>query len=437
LLTLLTEHPVGAPPYRVLVFPGGTEIGLEIQRALGHLKEVELIGAGSPEDIHGPRAYRRYRTLPTVGEHGWIDALQAVVADDSVDFIYPAHDEVLVRLADHASDVSARVIAPSPATCRLARSKRATYARLTGAVPVPRVFDEPDRVEDFPVFVKPDRSEGSRGAAVVSDAEDLRQWTARGSDLVMEHLPGDEYTVDCFSDRDRGLLFARGRSRIRTRSGISVQSRPGGDHELFADYAQRIAERIDLRGAWFFQLRDSREGIPTLLEVGPRIAGTMAVHRVLGVNFPLLSIYESLRVPIDLLLVDTDVTIDRPLTNRYCHDLRYSTVYVDLDDTLVVRGEVNVRLVGFLFQCINEGRRLVLLTRHRLDLEATLASHRLSGLWDAVIRVADGERKADYIVERDAILIDDSFRERHEAHSRAGVDTFDSSMVELLVDSRA
>ena len=163
----------------------------------------------------------------------------------------------------------------------------------------------------------------------------------------------------------------------------------------------------------------------------------MAVHRVLGVNFPLLSIYESLRVPIDLLLVDTDVTIDRPLTNRYCHDLRYSTVYVDLDDTLVVRGEVNVRLVGFLFQCINEGRRLVLLTRHRHDLDATLASHRLSGLWDAVIRVADGERKADYIVERDAILIDDSFRERHEAHAHAGVDTFDSSMVELLVDSRA
>jgi hypothetical protein len=434
---LLTEHPVGGPPYRVLVFPGGTEIGLEIQRALGHLKEVELIGAGSPQDIHGPRAYRQYRTLPTVGEDGWIDALQALVVDDSVDFIYPAHDEVLVRLADHVSDVSARVIAPSPETCRLTRSKRSTYARLAGAVPVPRLFDDPDDVEDFPVFVKPDRSEGSRGAAVASNADELRQWAARGSDLVMEHLPGDEFTVDCFSDRERGLLFARGRSRMRTRSGISVQSRPDGDHELFADYGRRIAERIDLRGAWFFQLRDSREGVPTLLEVGPRIAGTMAVHRVLGVNFPLLSIYESLRVPIDLLLVETDVTIDRPLTNRYCHHLRYSTVYVDLDDTLVVRGEVNVRLVGFLFQCVNEGRRLVLLTRHRHDLEATLASHRLSGLWDAVIRVADGERKADYIVERDAILIDDSFRERREAHAHAGVDTFDSSMVELLVDARA
>jgi hypothetical protein len=360
-----------------------------------------------------------------------------LVTEESIDFIFPAHDDVLTGLADHASDLGSRVIAPSPETCRLARSKRATYASLAGTVPVPRVFDDPAEIDQYPVFVKPDRGEGSRGATLVLSAGELRYWVDRGSDLIMEHLPGDEYTVDCFSDRDRGLLFARGRLRIRTRAGISVQSRPCGNHELFVRYGERIAERIDVRGAWFFQLRDSRGGVPTLLEVGPRIAGTMALHRVLGVNFPLLSIYEALRVPVELLLVETDVMIDRPLTNRYSHHLHYGAVYVDLDDTLLVRGSVNVGLVAFLFQCVNEGRRLVLLTRHRHNVETTLAGHRLSGLWDAVVPVADGESKADYIVEPDAILIDDSFRERRDVHARLGIDTFDNSMVELLMDHRA
>jgi carbamoyl-phosphate synthase large subunit len=437
LLAVLTEHSVGEPPYRVLVFPAGTEIGLEIQRALGLLKEIDLVGAGSSQDIHGPPAYRQYRMLPAVGEPGWLDALRAVVAEESIDFIFPAHDDVMFALAEHASDLGSRVVASPPETIRLARSKRATYAALAGAVPVPRVFAGLAEIDAFPVFVKPDRGEGSRGAAVVSSADELRHWVDRGSDLIMEHLPGDEFTVDCFSDRDHGLLFARGRLRIRTRAGISVQSRASGDQERFAAYGERIAQRLELRGAWFFQLRDSRDGVPTLLEVGPRIAGTMALHRTLGINFPLLSIYEALRVPIELLMVQTDVTIDRPLTNRYSHSLSYSAVYVDLDDTLLVRGAVNIALVTFLFQCVNEGRRLVLLTRHRLDIETTLAAHRLSGLWDAVIHVADGVSKADYIAEPDAILIDDSFRERRDAHARLGINTFDSAMLELLVDHRA
>jgi hypothetical protein len=206
---------------------------------------------------------------------------------------------------------------------------------------------------------------------------------------------------------------------------------------VWFDYGRLIAERIELRGAWFFQVRNNREGIPTLLEIGPRIAGTMALHRVLGVNFPLLSIYESLRVSVELLLVKTDVVIDRPLSNRYTHDLHYGAVYVDLDDTLLVRGKVNTDLVAFLFQCVNEGRRVVLLTRHRQDIDATLRSHRLSGLWDEVIVVPDGEPKAEFIQEPDAILIDDSFSERRDAHVRLGIDTFDSTMVELLVDHRA
>ena len=44
--------------------------------------------------------------------------------------------------------------------------------------------------------------------------------------IVCEYLPGEEYTVDCFSDREHGLLFAGARVRRRTRNGISVNTAP-------------------------------------------------------------------------------------------------------------------------------------------------------------------------------------------------------------------
>jgi hypothetical protein len=53
------------------------------------------------------------------------------------------------------------------------------------------------------------------------------------------------------------------------------------------------------------------------------------------------------------------------------------------------------------------------------------------------VRVADEAEKSDFIDEPDAILIDDSFRERLSASERLGIATFDSSMLELLFDDRA
>ncbi len=424
-------------PFGVLVFPGGTEIGLELRRSLADLKEIRLAGAGSEQDRHGPFAYRRWRTLPAVGTDGWIDALNDVVDELEIDAIFPGHDDVLLALAEHASEVRAGIVTSPLRTCEITRSKRATYELLDGALPVPRVFATPGEITEFPVFAKPDRSQGSQGAVEVADETALAAAIAAGSDLVMELLPGREYTVDCFSDRERGVLFARARLRERTRAGISMATRTQPDNELAERYARAIAERLELHGAWFFQLREDRDGELRLLEVAPRVGGTSALHRVLGVNFPLLSLYEHLRRPVQIAPNDIAIRLDRALVNRYAHDLAYSHVYVDLDDTLLVGDAVNTRLVAFLYQCVNAGRRLVLITRHAHDVDRTLARFRLATLWDDIVHIQDDSaEKADHIRETDAILIDDSFRERRVAHERLGIATFDSSMIELLIDDR-
>jgi len=425
------------PAYGVLVFPGGTEIGLELRRSLADLKEIRLAGAGSEQDRHGPFAYRRWRTVPEVGAPGWIEALNAVIAELAIDVVYPGHDDVLLALAEHRDEIAAGVVTSPLRTCEITRSKRATYELLGDVVPVPHVFDVPGEITEFPVFAKPDRSQGSRGAVLVSDETELTAALAAGSDLVMELLPGREHTVDCFSDRDRGVLFARARARERTRAGISMATRTEPTSTRIEQHARAIATRLELHGAWFFQLREDREGEPRLLEVAPRVAGTSALHRALGVNFALLALYEHLRMPVTVAPNDIEIRLDRALVNRYAHNLEYRHVYVDLDDTLLVGDTVNARLVALLYQCLNAGRRLVLITRHARDVDETLARFRLTQLWDEIVHITDPDaEKAAYIAQPDAILIDDSFRERQVARERLGIATFDSSMIELLMDER-
>jgi len=46
-------------------------------------------------------------------------------------------------------------------TCEITRSKSETYRMLEGVIAVPRLYASLAEVDVFPVFVKPDRGQGS------------------------------------------------------------------------------------------------------------------------------------------------------------------------------------------------------------------------------------------------------------------------------------
>jgi hypothetical protein len=420
----------------VLVFPGGTEIALEIGKSLRQNKLVELLGAGMKVSSHAEFFFNRYFAVPSVREEGWVDALNAIIAEQSVDFVFPAHDDALLALSRNRSKIKARIVTSPEKTCEITRSKSATYSLFADVLRVPKVFAAPAEIPSYPVFVKPDAGQGSQRSQPVSNCEELQVLLAKHRDLiVMEALPGREFTVDCFSDRERGLLFACGRERVRTRSGISMNCRRVEDAR-FRQIADTIANRLEFHGAWFFQLKEAADGQLALLEIAPRVAGTSAFCRVLGVNLPLLSIYEQERVAVEIQVNRLDVELDRALVNVYRHSLEFSTVYVDLDDTLIVRGGVNEELVRLLFQFSNQRKKLVLLSRHAGDLPGLLRRHRLLGLFDEIVHLQNGEPKSSMITDPKSIFIDDSFSERVEVGRARGIATFDQSMIEVLLNDR-
>lgn len=421
----------------VLVLPGGTEIAQEVHRALRCCKDVSLFSGGIRGSSHGPYVYARYFEVPSVRSDGWIDALNALIRDCAVDYVYPALDDVMMALSTHRAQIACACVLSPHATCEITRSKAKTYRHLAGVVSVPRVYPDIEAVDLYPIVLKPDIGQGSQRVQLAHDASALRRALDADSErLICEHLPGLEYTVDCFSDREKGLLYCAGRERVRTRNGISMHTRLA-HHPEFEVIARRICESLTFHGAWFFQVKARAGGELALLEVAPRIAGTSALARVQGVNLPLLSLYEQERKRVEILSLNLDTELDRALANRYRVTLQYRVAYIDLDDTLVVRGNVNTILIAFLYQCLNRGVKLVLLTRHAGNPQRIIAEKRLVSLFDEVKHLGRDEPKSSAIRDTDAIMIDDSFSERVEVHRKRGIPVFDCSMVEMLMDDRA
>ncbi len=422
----------------VLVFPCGSEIGLEIHAALRYAKDLLLHGVSSVSD-HGEFVYSRYQQIEAQADSDDLIAqLNALIGKWRIDVVLPAHDSVIPVLAENRERLHAVAVVPEPEIATICRNKNLTYARLQPLGIVPRPVE--GLSTEYPIFAKPAVGQGSQGAERVDTVERHRQLLDSGIEYVFsEYLPGAEYTVDCISDGDGALLHAAPRVRGRIKSGISVRTEPAPTTPCLMAMASSIAAEVRLKGAWFFQARHDYHGIPKLLEVAPRIAGSMGMSRMQGINYPLLGIYAHLGRPFSVLAQDYPLQMDRALGNRWRTGLHYERVYLDLDDTLIVNGNVNLLLIALLYQWSGRGIQIVLLTRHADCPRQTLARYHIcAGLFDDIIHISDGSLKSQAIEPGvAAIFIDDSFRERRDVLETAGIPVFDLDAIEQLLDTRA
>ena len=425
-------------PTEVLVYPCGSEIGLELFRALCYSPHFVLHGASSVKD-HGAYVYGdRLHRLPPADADDFVLHLNGLIKQLGVRFLFPAHDDIVVRLAElaDAGRLGCELLAPNASVCALCRSKSATYRYFQGKTPVPRVYD-PSKLDElqYPVFIKPDAGQGSQHTFLAPDAQAARERLRLGSnDIVCQYLPGPEFTIDCFSDR-RGLLrYAKPRVRERIADGIAVGS-VQTDDARFWKWAESLNNELEFHGAWFFQMRENAAGREHLLEITPRIAVGSGLSRVTGVNLPLLTLYDRLGHDVDILANPLPAShMDKALENKYRLDLEYDIVYVDLDETLLFGDKVNVQAVAFLYQCRNNGKQIRLVTRHVSNPSKELAKHRLEGLFDKVHWLRGMEGKSTVIEPGPAIFIDDSFAERMEVLRERGIPVFEPAAIEALLE---
>jgi hypothetical protein len=418
---------------KVFVFPCGSEIGLEINRALSHSTLFSVIGGSSVPD-HGSYVFEDYiGGLPYIGDQALLPSLQSLIATRGIHFIFPAHDAAVLQFSEWTErrllgDV--RVMTSPHATCRVASSKSSTYKILKDLIATPRQYNSPDAVMDYPVFLKPDSGQGSKGTHKALSRAELDFHLKRDPALlILEYLPGEEYTVDCFTDRHGSLRYAGPRQRSRVANGISVSTVKAAGRR-FAALANKINQALIFSGAWFFQVKERHDGELVLLEIAPRIAGASCYHRMMGVNLPLLSLFDAIGRDVEIFENPYSLSMDRQLLSHYKLDYQFRSVYVDLDDTIVVGGRTNHQLLAVLYKFKSEFKEIVLVTRHFAKYgeqsQALLKAHYVDPrLFDRIIEVSADQRKSAHVPQASAILIDDSFSERRDVALHSGVPVFD------------
>lgn len=420
----------------ILVFPCGSEIGLEIYNSVKYSTYFNLIGGNSIDD-HGKFVYEDYiGGLPFVTDENIITELSKIVKQRNIDAIYPTMDLAITILKQHEKELGCKVVSSPLETVEICLSKEKTYNILKNVVEIPKSYNNIEEIAEYPVFVKPKIGYGAIGTKLIKNKEELENFIENSDkeNLILEYLPGEEYTIDCFTDRHGNLKYCSARKRNRIKSGISVNTSFAENQNEFKEFVEKINAKIEFRGAWFAQVKRNSKGELSLLETASRLGGSSSLCRGIGVNFAQMTLFDIFDYDVNVLKNDYPIVMDRALDNIYKCAIDYNTIYVDYDDCLILdKKRVNIELVSFLYKSINENKKIILLTKHKGNLEEELDKFRIKDIFDEIIHIKPEEQKSDYIKDINSIFIDDSFAERNSVKETKNINVFSPDMVCALL----
>lgn len=108
--------------------------------------------------------------------------------------------------------------------------------------------------------------------------------------VVMEYLPGDEYSVDVLVDNGKCISVIP-RSRDFIKMGISFAGTVVEEKEVIK-YSRMIVEGLKLHGNIGLQFKRDKNGVPKILESNPRVQGTIVLCTAAGENM----VYEAVKI---------------------------------------------------------------------------------------------------------------------------------------------
>jgi hypothetical protein len=417
----------------VLVFPCGSENASEIHQALTHSIHVNLFGASSVDD-HGRFLFARYAgDLPRIDAQDFDAKFASLLAQWDIQLVFATHDSVQHYLSTRVAAWNVALVNGDTDASLTSRQKSLTYGLFSDQPWTPAVYRSVAHVERWPVVVKPDMGQGGQGVSLVQTAAEADAASAQlEAPLFVEYLPGEEITVDCFTDRNRRIVWVGPRTRERVRAGIAMRCRPVTLSAEIETIARLINQRLTLRGPWFFQLKKDHGGAWKLLEISCRVAGAMVTQRARGVNLPLMAVLDFMRRDVMALPLPGVNLVERRITTLAELDEDFDTVYVDFDETVIKDGKAIPSTLYFLYRMLDKGKRLVLITRHVGDPLHALGEARIDPkLFDEIIHLDNGEKKSAFIHGR-AIFVDNHFPERLDVATTCGIPVFDVDALEFF-----
>jgi carbamoyl-phosphate synthase large subunit len=318
---------------RVLMTGAGAPGAAGIIHCLKQESSISLTVADADPNAIGKYLSDDFEQIPKAGDASFSDTVLEVCRSKKINVILPLVTKELFPFSKNKNrfeSIGTKIIVSSEKAIEIANNKSQCYRYLQdNGIEVPAFFIVRS-VEEFihaasslghpqtSFCFKPSVSNGSRGVRIVDDSFDesfhlfhekpynLHISYAQAVSilssrpfpelLLSDYLPGPEYSVDCLADNGRSVLIVP-RLRKKMINGISVQGEFIDDGAII-NYCRKIIESIGLHGSIGLQVKMTKENKPLLLEVNPRVQGTIVAALGAGVNLPLLAVQQACDIPI-------------------------------------------------------------------------------------------------------------------------------------------
>ena len=312
---------------------GGAPGAAGILHCLKHEPSFNIILADANPNAIGKYLHKDFEIIPFASDPNFVDAILSLCRRKNIHAVLPLVTKELIPLAKRSNEfelAGAKLLISLASSLEIANNKSSLYEFLQWrGIPVP-AFSVVETVEQFkaateelgypaqPICFKPSVSNGSRGFRIVSDQineidllfnykpnstyirlDDAVRILSSGNFpqlLVSEYLPGEEYSVDCLAKNGEALLIVP-RLRSKMINGISVEGEFVKEENIIT-YCTQIIKELQLHGNIGIQVKKSAAGQFLLLEINPRVQGTISAAVGAGINLPALAVKQELGLPI-------------------------------------------------------------------------------------------------------------------------------------------
>lgn len=313
---------------KILVTGVGGPAGVNAVRLFERFKDrAEIFGVDSDPLSAGRFFVEDFAVIPLASDtEKYASEFSKKINEWQIDYILPTVAEELVIIGEALGGYKNKLIISDLIALEICHDKRKLYAWVQAHMPemMPQwqTLDQPINFKAEQYFIKPAFGRGARGCRVIN-ADELgyltgRQDAGQSETIMMEILPGKEWTVDAYINKDGSYAFIAPRSRLSLSGGISAKGRTEKNEKLIA-LTKKLLDGLSCRGPICVQWKNDKNGEPKLVEINPRLSGGIMITALAGAD------------PIECLLAEIEnraivnqdwkeITVVRYLTEKIIND---------------------------------------------------------------------------------------------------------------------
>lgn len=278
----------------IMVTGAGGASGLYTIEILKRTTSYKIIAADSnPNAIGLYRADKGVR-VPEANSPEFIKEINKIIEKEQIDLLIPNVSDELPILSENLNLIRCKTVISPKKTIQICNDKHKTYQFFSKDIFVPHEYQLSDINDNlYPIFIKPKISRGSSNAYKIQDYLQLKstleflscRHTPSKEIIIMEYLPGTEYTVDVLCDFQGKILSSLSRERITVDSGVSVMGKIV-NLPTITNLINLIVSKLRFNGPINIQFKEDKNNICKLLEINPRFSGGISMTCLAGLNLP-------------------------------------------------------------------------------------------------------------------------------------------------------